>query len=179
MDASSIPTKGPPELIEIAVNNRQRAHRVDRRQLIEAARVVFRGEGVGRGEISLAVVDDAEMRSLNRRHLGHDYPTDVLSFLLDSSPGEIVGEIIVSADTAARTAGELGLTVAGELLLYVVHGALHLAGHDDHTDGDARKMRRLEARYLRAWEAAARALPKQRGQTRAAPALAHDGEVAP
>ncbi len=98
------------------------------------------------GALSLAVVDDAAMRLVNRDYHGCDAPTDVLAFPLEPA-GEIGfdGEVIVSWDTARREALERGVEPVAELLLYVVHGVLHLLGEDDH-DPDA--ARRMHARTL-------------------------------
>ena len=73
-----------------------------------------------------------------RRHLGHDWPTDVISFGL-SEPGDptLAGELVVSAEMAAATAREAGADPSAELALYVVHGLLHLCGLDDRTAEDA------------------------------------------
>jgi probable rRNA maturation factor len=99
--------------------------------------------------VSVAVVDDDEMQAHNQRHLQHDYPTDVLSFLMADSPG-IEGELLLSADTARREAAARGHPAYHELLLYAVHGVLHLLGFDDHTPGDRRRMRRAERETLQA-----------------------------
>ena len=98
--------------------------------------------------ISLAVVDDETIHELNRRHLDHDWPTDVLSFVLEDDGDHLEGEVIISADTAAAAADELGCSAADEQLLYVIHGMLHLVGYDDKSDADAQEMRAAEARYL-------------------------------
>jgi probable rRNA maturation factor len=98
--------------------------------------------------ISLAVVDDDTIHELNQRHLEHDWPTDVLSFVLEDNGDHLDGEVILSADTAAAAAEELGNSAAQEQLLYVIHGTLHLVGYDDKSDADAREMRAAEARYL-------------------------------
>ena len=128
--------------------NRQARHSVDSDRLSQAARLVLEGEGLEDGSLSLAVVDDATMRDLNRKYLDHDYATDVLSFLLEQGPVGIEGEVIVSADTAARQAADAGWTTDQEMLLYVVHGTLHLAGYDD-ADAEGRcAMRAGERRYL-------------------------------
>ncbi|MEN0112135.1 MAG: rRNA maturation RNase YbeY, partial [Planctomycetota bacterium] len=79
----------------------------------------------------------------------HDYPTDVLSFPLVDEPPHLVGEVIVSADTAITSAAEYGWPAEHELLLYVVHGVLHLAGRRDKTEEESATMRADEARYLR------------------------------
>jgi probable rRNA maturation factor len=68
----------------VAIANRQRAVRIDRRRLIRLAKAVLAMEQVALAEISVAIVDDAQIHSINRQFLNHDYPTDVISFLLDS-----------------------------------------------------------------------------------------------
>ncbi len=99
-------------------------------------------------EISIAIVDDPAMRELNRQYLEHDYETDVLSFLLEESPTSLTGQLIVSADTAARLATELGVEMEHELLLYVIHGTLHLVGLDDTDPESEQEMRNAERDYL-------------------------------
>ena len=112
-------------------------------------RQVLAEEGIQRATISLAVVDDPTIHDLNRRFLQHDYPTDVLSFVLDSGPGYVDGEVIVSADTATAAAARYGWTRDDELLLYVIHGALHLVGYDDQTPAAQQAMRDRERLLLR------------------------------
>ena len=109
---------------------------------------VLRGEGIDEAEISLAIVDDPQIHELNRRFLAHDEPTDVLSFVLEQRPGYVEGEIVVSADTAAAQAVQFNWPPEDELLLYVVHGTLHLAGYDDHTPALRAEMRLRERFYL-------------------------------
>ena len=93
------------------------------------------------GALSLAVVSDATMRRVNREFHDCDEPTDVLAFALGAGGEDgFQGEVIVSLDTARREAAEHGVEPAAELMLYVVHGVLHLLGYDDHALADARRM---------------------------------------
>jgi probable rRNA maturation factor len=93
------------------------------------------------GRLSLAVVSDATMRRVNREFHDCDEPTDVLAFALGAGGRDgFDAEVIVSLDTARREAEAHGVEPAAELLLYVVHGVLHLMGHDDHALADARRM---------------------------------------
>jgi probable rRNA maturation factor len=133
---------------QIALSNQQSRHTVDGPRLVEAATAVLEDSDFRSANISLAVVDDKTMHELNRRHLEHDYPTDVLSFVLEDDGDHLEGEVILSADTAASVAGDLGHSPAHEQLLYVIHGVLHLVGYDDHSDVDTEKMRAAEDRYL-------------------------------
>ncbi len=142
-------TSEPPARFQVSLTNQQFRHAVDESQLVESARAVLRNSNYSSAAISLAVVDDATIRELNRRHLDHDWPTDVLSFLLEQRDRHLEGEVIISADTAATAAEELGSSAVIEQLLYVIHGMLHLMGYDDTTAADKLEMRAAEARYLR------------------------------
>jgi probable rRNA maturation factor len=119
-------------------------------RLREAVEQVLIEAGLKSAEISIAIVDDARMHELNRQYLEHDYPTDVLSFVLEHDEGRqtLEGQIVVSADYAAREAKTYGWTAGDELLLYVIHGALHLVGHDDQTPEGKQAMRQAETRHL-------------------------------
>ena len=135
-------------MFEIDFANRQSKHPVNESRLLAAARLILQEAGLREASVSLAVVDDPTMHELNRRYLQHDYSTDVLSFVLDSGSGRLDGEVIVSADTAAAASTQYGWTVADELLLYVIHGTLHLVGYDDQTPADQAAMRDRERLYL-------------------------------
>ena len=134
----------------VDVANEQTILPVDERRLQLAVATVLEGESVRAAEISVAVVDDETIRRLNCQYLKHDYPTDVLSFLLDRDGDRLEGEVIVGAETAARVAGDYGCTPDDELLLYVIHGVLHLVGYLDATPEEQAEMRRRERRYLEA-----------------------------
>lgn len=135
-------------MLKVAINNQQTAHQVDKAQLKTGVRRVLAGEGIEKAVISIAVVDDPTMHDLNRRYLQHDYPTDVLSFLLEDDDDRIEGEIIISADYAAREAKLFDWSPQDEMLLYVIHGCLHLAGYDDLEPDLKAEMRDKEREYL-------------------------------
>lgn len=142
-----VPTNEPR--IGIAFNDTQTHLNVDRERLRVLVRNVLIGERVAAAEVSITLVDDAAIREINRRHLGHDWPTDVITFSL-AEPGDraVDAELVVSAEMAARTAAELQVDPAAELSLYLVHGLLHLCGFDDLTPDDAARMRLREAEVL-------------------------------
>ena len=80
---------------------------------------VLRHEGIQRASISVALVDDATIHRINRNHLGHDWPTDVISFVLsDEGAPELAGELVVSAEMARNTADQIGADPMAELSLY-------------------------------------------------------------
>lgn len=95
-------------------------------------------EGVTRGEVSVALLDDDAIRRLNREHLHHDRPTDVISFALWEEGEPVVGDIYLGVEQAARQAGELGVEVEEELVRLAVHGTLHVLGWDHPEEADAR-----------------------------------------
>src|SRR5262249_40076171 len=134
--------------IEIADDERRST---DHARLKKAVKLILEDAGIRAAEISIAIVGDAEMHRLNRQYLQHDYPTDVLSFVLDQDAAakSLDGQIIVSSDYAAREAPRYGWTPDDELLLYVIHGSLHLIGRDDTTPELQQSMRQAEAQYLR------------------------------
>lgn len=101
-------------------------------------------------EVSFALVGDAKMADLHVQFMGIAGPTDVLTFELDRDPrGRVTaGEIVLCVPEAKRQAKLHGHTIREELLLYGVHGLLHLCGYDDRTDADHRKMHRKEDALL-------------------------------
>lgn len=88
------------------------------------------------------------MRIAHRRWKDSSASTDVLSFDLSDDPARIEGILIVCDETARREARRRGIPIDSELALYVVHGSLHLAGHDDRRPGDFKRMHRREDELL-------------------------------
>ena len=113
-------------------------------------RTTLAEEGFTTGEISVVIVDRTAMHDLNRRHLDHDWTTDVLSFCydVDEAAGRITGELIISDDYAAGEAPGRNWSESSELTLYAVHGSLHLAGYDDQEPEDRLVMRAAERRHI-------------------------------
>lgn len=134
---------------EISLTNEQSDYPVDEQQLIDAAKSVLLDSTFSSAAISLVVVDDPTIHELNRQYLDHDWPTDVLSFVLEETDDHVEGEVIISADTAAQSAEEIGCSAAAEQMLYVIHGVLHLVGFRDKSAADAEEMRAAEAKFLR------------------------------
>ena len=135
-------------MISIEIANQQKVLEVDRQRLKAAVAAVLQEERIEDAQISLAVVDDETIHELNRRYLQHDYATDVLSFVLQRSQQRLEGEVIVSAETAVSNARRYGWEPGDELLLYVIHGALHLLGVDDGTPVGREEMRGREGLLL-------------------------------
>ena len=102
------------------------------------------------GELSIALVADREMAKLHERFMHDSSPTDVLTFPLDeNSRGQAAsGEIVINVSQALRESRRRGIAIQNELLLYALHGMLHLMGLDDRTEADFDRMHRLEDRIL-------------------------------
>lgn len=102
-------------------------------------------------EMSVALVNDKTMSDLHVQFMDIQGPTDVLTFPLDFDPcGRVTsGEVVVCVPYAKRTAKQHGTDLKHELLLYALHGMLHLCGFDDRTDADFAKMHRKEDEILR------------------------------
>jgi probable rRNA maturation factor len=135
-------------VVDVADLRESPAFEVDLSRVEQAAAAVLEAEGHTDTQLSVAVVDDPHMADLHQRFSGIPGATDVLAFPLgDGVPGSgpdgpppLLGEIVVSADTAAREASERGVSTERELLLYVMHGTLHLLGYDDHDPHDRERM---------------------------------------
>lgn len=127
---------------------------VDRRLLRSRAARILRALSHSRSELSIALVDDATIESLNARYRGQTRPTDVLSFsqqdgVSDAADGNLLGDVVISLETAARQARRAHRGIDGEVTRLLIHGTLHLLGHDHEEDDDARLMRREERRVWR------------------------------
>jgi len=133
----------------IQIANRQKHAAIDRKALRALCTRLLRRRGRDT-DLSLCYVDDAAIRELNERYLGHRRATDVLAFPLGEGPGpdRLLGEIVVSAETAVAEAARRGIPADAELALYTVHGLLHLLGYDDQAPADRRRMRRAERAAL-------------------------------
>jgi probable rRNA maturation factor len=106
------------------------------------------------GTVSVLITGDAEIRRLNKRHLGHDYATDVISFWLDpvsAAPGEerMLGDLVVSFEMAKSAAKRLGLAFKEEFARYLVHGTLHLLGYEDERPAKKKIMFRRQEAHLK------------------------------
>lgn len=134
-----------PLEIEFSADNLASA---DAARIRQAVLAIAADASIAQGEVSITLVRDAAMHQLNRQYLEHDYTTDVLSFVLEHAGDRLMGEIIANLDYAARESARYGWRPEDELLLYIIHGMLHLIGHDDRDDASRAAMRRAEAAYL-------------------------------
>ena len=105
--------------------------------LRRTARAVLDAEDAAELELSITLLDDEAMRELNRDWLGHDRSTDVIAFALGEGDAEPLGDVYIGVERAVEQAAEAGVPVREELVRLVVHGTLHVLGHD-HAEGPAR-----------------------------------------
>jgi rRNA maturation RNase YbeY len=122
--------------------------RVDARHLLAVL-------GEARSDVTVSLVADPEIHRLNRAYRGKDRPTDVLAFAMREGPRitgdeHVLGDVIISLETAARQARRRGVSVAAEVRTLLVHGLLHLLGYDhERSAAEARRMRSMERRLSR------------------------------
>lgn len=136
--------------VKIIIKNFQKKIPVNPKRIKKAILNVFSSEGVNKsGEISVCFVDDSKIRRLNKKYAGKNNPTDVLAFDIAGSgiSKRLFADIVVSAQTAMRNSKIFKTTPDYELSLYVVHGALHLLGFNDHTAHQSKIMRGKERKY--------------------------------
>lgn len=138
---------------QIDITDQQTHLTMPAQRLQEVIERILAEEGFESAEISVALVDDAQIHRVNRDFLGHDFPTDVVSFVLseDVDGCHLEGELVVSTETAKREAKSHGWSAEDEVVLYVVHGLLHLCGYDDLTDDARPIMRQRERQVLAHW----------------------------
>lgn len=130
---------------------------VDVRRLKSVARELLREMGEADSAISISLVNDAEIQELNREHRGKDKPTDVLSFPL-YEPGEeghagserLLGDVVISVDTARRQAAEYDAPLQNEVHRLLIHGILHVLGHDHEEPAERAQMEAEERRLAAA-----------------------------
>jgi probable rRNA maturation factor len=131
----------------IALDDRQ-GDAVDLEGLMALARTTLLGEGIEDAELSISLVTEDEMAGLHERYLHEAGPTDVLSFPLDDEAGadglRQLGDVVIAPVIAARNNGD---DPAAELRLLLVHGILHLLGHDHMDDGERAEMWARQERY--------------------------------
>jgi probable rRNA maturation factor len=134
--------------IQVLIHQSEHARDCSTARMTKAIRKIASDYGWEKGEISVALVNDREIHAINRKHLSHDYATDVISFDLTESDDLLEGEIIASVETADRDAIIHGWKGDDELDLYVIHGMLHIIGLRDKKASEQRAMRAAEVHYL-------------------------------
>jgi probable rRNA maturation factor len=134
------------------INNQQEKIDIDKNLYKDFENIITKAtemEGYDGGEISVALVDNAKIRELNKKFRKKDEVTDVLSFPMDE---EILGDIIISAERALSQSKDYGHSFKREICYLVTHGILHLLGYDHKNEGEKKEMRKKEERILKELE---------------------------
>ena len=143
-------------MIRVSVSNRQQSVKLSSARVKRMARQVLLDMGFVKAELSVVFVDDGEMRLLNATYRRLNEPTDVLAFAMSEGRfgginPHVLGDVVISADTAAFRAKEDGRRLEDEVAALLVHGILHLIGYDhERSPADARIMRSKERSLLNA-----------------------------
>ena len=138
--------------MQIHYRNEVRGSGVDARALKAAMKKLLAGVDCAEDAISLTLVNDARIREINREQRGKDAPTDVLSFPLEPEPfaqERLLGDIVISLDTARRQAADYDAPLQREIERLMIHGLLHVLGHD-HMEAEERAAMEAEEKRLAA-----------------------------
>ena len=137
----------------IYYRNDVRGSGIDRRALLGAAKLLLQEVGEGDSSLSILLVHDDAIRRINQEFRGKNAPTDVLSFTLhengDSAPERLLGDVVISVDTARRQAAAYDAPLQRELYRLLIHGILHVIGHDHERPGERLAMEAEERRLAR------------------------------
>jgi probable rRNA maturation factor len=144
------------KIMKIQIENNQKEIKIDRRKIRSTTIKLLKYLDCADKEISLSFVNDETIRQLNNQYLNKDKPTNVLSFSLqegefnDINP-QILGDIVISLDTAQADAAKSGLSLEQEIDFLIIHGLLHLLGynHENTTKEETKKMQRKEKDLFR------------------------------
>lgn len=140
------------EAIRVEVNmNPDLPLPVSEAEIGAAVRHVLRAEDVAEAEISVTLLDDPQIAQLNQEYLGHQGPTDVISFALHGEGETPLGDVYIGEEQALRQAADLGVEAGEEILRLAVHGTLHVLGYEHPEEGDrsgSAMYRRQEALLL-------------------------------
>jgi len=147
--------------MEILIKNQQKIIKVNQKKIERIIKKVLQNLKVDEEtEISVLFTDDKFIRSLNNKYRGIDKPTDVLSFSLQEGAikslevesDKLLGDIIISVETAQRQADNLNHSMEKELTVLLIHGLLHLTGYDHEKDKDFKIMREKESEMLKTFD---------------------------
>ena len=123
-------------------------HRILLKSFIEKQ---LRKEGIKIEALQYVFCSDEHLLNINKQFLNHDYYTDIISFDLSDQKGILIGDIYISIDRVKDNAKTHGNLMMHELLRVIFHGALHFCGYKDKKPADAKLMRSMEDKWLRAY----------------------------
>ncbi|MBW2590195.1 MAG: rRNA maturation RNase YbeY [Deltaproteobacteria bacterium] len=139
----------------ILIDDRQKRHKISKIKLQKKAQAILNALGSHEGELSILLVDDSEIKTLNKDYLSRSGPTNVIAFPMkegdfsDINP-QLLGDVVISMETAGREALQSGISTEERFAQLLVHGILHLFGFDhEKSEQDARKMEKKSDELLK------------------------------
>jgi probable rRNA maturation factor len=132
--------------MEVLIEDRQNRHRLPEQKILTTARRILNALGYPDAQLSILIVDDTQIAEFNLAYLNHAGPTNVISFPMQEGPfsgisPDLLGDVVISADTAHREAVEAGVQMAERFNQLLIHGILHLTGYDHvHSEEEAAVM---------------------------------------
>lgn len=138
--------------LSVRISNLNKKRKISRALVRKSASSVLASFGKKKALIDITFVSDTKIKALNKKYMGRRRATDVLSFVFGPSPlpekGTLIGDIYISSDRAADNAKRFRTGFREEILLYTVHGVLHLLGLGDKTAKEKKRIRQLENKFL-------------------------------
>jgi len=151
--------------MEILIEDRQDRYRIAHEEIKKKAKTILDALECHDGELSILIVDDPEIARLNKTYLGRSGPTNVIAFPMQEGPfgqinPNILGDVVISLDTAAREAQDAGISVESRLDQLLIHGILHLFGFDHEKTPEEAKRMAKKAEELLEFLRESRSVPK-------------------
>jgi probable rRNA maturation factor len=137
--------------MRLDIQNLQNIAKIDKNKIMDCAGHVLKAMGEGNAELSLVLTNDMYIRNLNWKYRRKDSITDVLAFPMRDSKGlsgVILGDVVISVETAKREARKRKKDFQDELNLYFVHGILHLLGYNDEKPRARKRMKEKEREII-------------------------------
>ena len=139
--------------MEVTARNHQKKISLNLPQIIKITTRVLKAQGIKRASLALVFVTSQKITAMNKKYLHQSCSTDVIAFDVADSHSKkdnfFTGDIVISTDAVIRNSCFFKTTRAYELVLYIVHGILHLLGFDDHRACDIKKMRAKEEKIMK------------------------------
>ena len=133
--------------MDIEIRNEAKRYRISLPSLKRQTAAILKALGWKKTALNILLTTDSKIRGINRKHLNHDWATDVISF--GSAEKRYLGDLVISLDTTKRQAAEYGNSFDYELMFYICHGILHLMGYNDQTSRGFKIMDNLQKKILR------------------------------
>lgn len=137
--------------MKISINNSQNLIKIRITPFRKIVKEILKTLNIKQKTVHILLTDNTKISLLNKRYLGRNYPTDVISFFLEDSfdPRGVLGEIVISVEKAIENSKRFKNLLQDEIILYLIHGILHLKGFKDRTREEKKKMRLEEKKIAK------------------------------